>query len=49
MLDLLLRLCEDGKQLKHYLRDNLRHQRAQRDLCIDFESFEEAPDAFKEL
>jgi hypothetical protein len=49
MLDLLLRLRKDGKQLNHYFRDNLRHQRAQRDLGIDFEAFEEAPDTFKEL
>jgi hypothetical protein len=49
MLDLLLRLRKDGKQLNHYLRDNLRHQRAQRDLGIDFEAFEEASDTFKEF
>jgi hypothetical protein len=49
MLDLLLRLRKDGKQLNHYLSDNLRHQRAQRDLGIDLEAFEEAPDTFEEL
>jgi hypothetical protein len=49
MLDLLLRLGKDGKQLNHYFRDNLRHQSAQRDLGIDFEAFKEASDTFKEF
>ena len=49
MLNLLLRLGEDGKQLDHDLHDDLRHQSAQRDLCIYFEAFEEASDAFKEF
>jgi hypothetical protein len=49
MFDLLLRLRKNRKQLNHYLSDNLRHQRAQRDLGVDFETFEEAPDTFKEL
>ena len=49
MLDLLLRLAEDGKQLDHNLCDYLRHQSAQRDLGIDFETFEEAPNTFKEF
>jgi hypothetical protein len=49
MLDLLLRLGEDAKQLDHDLHDYLCHQSAQRDLGIDFESFEEASDAFKEF
>jgi hypothetical protein len=49
MLDLLLCLGKNRKQLDHYLRDYLRHQRAQRDLGIDFEAFEEASDAFKEF
>jgi hypothetical protein len=49
MLDLLLRLRKDGKQLNHYLCDYLRHQGAQRNLGVDFEAFEEASDTFKEL
>jgi hypothetical protein len=49
MFDLLLRLGKDGKQLDHDLHDYLRHQSAQRDLCIYFEAFEEASDAFKEF
>ena len=47
MLNLLLRLREDGKQLNHYLHDYLRHERAQRNLGIYFEAFEEASYAFK--
>jgi hypothetical protein len=46
---LLLCLRENGKQLNHYFCNYLRHQRAQRDLGIDFEAFEEAPDTFKEF
>ena len=49
MLDLFLRLRKDGKQFRHYLHDYLRHQRAQRDLRINFEAFEEAPDTLKEF
>jgi hypothetical protein len=49
MLDLLFRLRKNRKQLDHYFRDNLGHQRAQRDLCIDFEAFEEAPHTFEEI
>ena len=49
MLDLLLRLGEDGKQFGHYLYDYVRHQRGQRDLGIDFEAFEEVSDALKEF
>ena len=47
LLDLLLRLREDGKQLDHDLHDYLRHQRAQRDLRIYFEAFEETSGTFK--
>ena len=47
MLDLLLRLGEDGKQFGHYLYDYVRHQRGQRNLGIDFEALEEAPDALE--
>ena len=49
MLNFLLGLREDRKQLGHDLHDYLRHQSAQRDLSIDFEAFEEASDAFKEF
>ena len=49
LLDLLLRLSKDGKQFDHYLHDDLRHQRAQRDLGINLKPFEEAPDALKEF
>ena len=49
LLDLLLRLRKDGEQFDHYLHDDLRHQRAQRDLGINFEAFEEAPDGLKEF
>ena len=48
-LNFLLRLGENRKQLSHDLDDYLRHQRAQRDLGIYFEAFEEASDAFKEF
>ena len=47
ILDLLLRLREDGKQLNHYFHKYLRHERAQRNLGIYFEAFEETSDAFK--
>jgi hypothetical protein len=49
LLDLFLRLGKDGKHFDHYLYDYLRHQRAQRDLGIYFEAFEEASDAFEEF
>ena len=49
MLDLLLRLGEDRKQLEQYLHDYLRHQRGQRDLGINLEAFEEASDALEEF
>ena len=49
MLDLLLRLGKDRKQFDHYLHDDLRHQGTQRDPGINFEAFEEAPDALKEF
>ena len=49
MLDLLLRLTEDGKQLDHNLCDYFRHQSAQRNLGIDFEAFEEASNTLKEF
>ncbi len=47
--DLLLRLRENGKQLDHYLDNHFGHQRSERNLGIDFETFEEIPDAFEEL
>jgi hypothetical protein len=49
MLDLLLCLGKNGKQLEHYLCDNLRHQSSQKHPRIDFEAFEEASDTFKEF
>ena len=49
MLNFLLGLREDRKQLGHDLHDYLRHQSAQRDLGIYFEASEEASDAFKEF
>ena len=49
LFDLLLSLSEDGKHFDHYFYDYLRHQRAQRDLGIDFEAFEEASDTLEEL
>ena len=49
MLDLLLRLAKDGKQLNHDLCDYFRHQGAQRDLGIYFEAFEKASDTFKQF
>ena len=49
VLDLLLRLAEDGKQLDHNLCDYFRHQSAQRNLSIDFKAFEEAPNTLKEF
>ena len=49
VLDLLLRLAEDGKQLDHNLGDYFRHQSAQRNLSIDFEALEEAPNTLKEF
>jgi hypothetical protein len=49
LFDLFLRLSEDRKHFDHYLYDYLRHERAQRDVGIDFEVFEEASDALEEL
>ena len=49
LFDLLLSLSEDGKHFDHYFYDYLRHQRAQRDLGIYFEAFEEASDTLEEL
>jgi hypothetical protein len=36
-------------QLYHYLRDDIRHQRIQRDLGINMETIEEASEAFEEF
>src|SRR6266404_1725617 len=47
--DLLLRLSKHGKQFDHYLDDYFGHQRGERDLGIDFETFEKTPDAFEEF
>jgi glutathione peroxidase-family protein len=47
--DLLLCQGEDINQLGHYLRNYLHHQRAQRNICVNFESFEEVSNAFKEF
>src|ERR1700758_2284868 len=46
---LFLRLGKDGKQFDHYLHNYLRHQRAQVDLGINFETLEEVSDALKEF
>jgi len=35
-------------QLGHYLRDYIHHQRAQRDICVSLDAFEEVADAFEE-
>ncbi len=48
-IDLYLRQGKYRNQLDHYLRDYIRHQRVQRDLGIDMETFEEVADAFKEF
>jgi len=47
--DLLLRLRKHGKQFDHYLDDYFGHRRSERDLSVDFETFEKTPDAFEEL
>ncbi len=48
-IDLYLRQSKYRNQLDHYLRDYIRHQRVQRDLGINMETFEEVADAFEEF
>src|ERR1700761_479926 len=47
--DLFLCQGKDINQLGHYLRNDLRHQWAQRDICVNFEAFEEVSDTFEEF
>ena len=47
--DLLLRQGKNRNQFDHYLRDYILHQRVQGDPGINMETFEEVPDALKEL
>ena len=47
--DLFLRDGKYQNQLDHDFRDNIRHQRVQRDLGIDMETFEEVSEAFEEF
>ena len=49
LLDLFLGPGKDFKHFDHYLYNDLCHQRAQRDLGIYFETFEEASDALKQF
>ena len=48
-VNLFFRQAEYGDQLDHYPRDYISHQRVQRDLGINMETFEEVADALKEL
>jgi hypothetical protein len=45
--NLFLRYGEYRNQLYHYLRDDIRHQRAQRDLGVYMETIEEVAKVFK--
>ena len=49
LVNLLGRQGKHRKYFNHYLHDNIRHYRSERDHRIDLQTSEEAPQALKEV